>query len=84
MIAGYVLACDECARRTFYRADQVTQRFVCERCSHDNLVPADARRSLQPNEAFYRLHRNHGSVVTFGFKTPYGLSLSHTDPDVLY
>jgi hypothetical protein len=64
LVGGYVLACDECARRTFYKAEQVGQSFECQRCTHENLVSATARRCFQLNEAFHQLRHNHGDVVT--------------------
>jgi hypothetical protein len=64
LVAGYVLACTECARRAFYPADDVGQRFTCQRCTSENLVAPDVQRAYQLNEAFYQMRLHHGDVVT--------------------
>jgi hypothetical protein len=64
LVAGYVLACTECAYRAWYRADDVGQRFICERCTATSPIVADAVRSFRLNEAFWQLRHHNGEVVT--------------------
>jgi hypothetical protein len=64
LISGYVLACQRCAYRGWYRADDIGQQFTCERCAATSHLSAAAVRSFRLNEAFWQLRRNNGQVVT--------------------
>ena len=64
MLGGYVLACSECAKRAWYDAELVTNRFRCGRCAHESIVPSRAVRSFRLNEAFYQFKQHQGQVVT--------------------
>jgi hypothetical protein len=64
LVAGYIVACQECAARAWYPAEAVGQRVVCARCTHNATLPGRARRSFRLNEAFYQFRLHNGEVVT--------------------
>jgi hypothetical protein len=64
LVAGYVLACQECSERAWYSTEHVGQTFRCVRCHHQASVISTARLSFRLNEAFYQFVLHHGDVVT--------------------
>jgi hypothetical protein len=69
LVAGYVLACNACSARAWYRADSVGQQFRCGRCGQGAALSPTVQLSFSLNEAFYQFILNHGEIVT--------LSLAH-------
>ena len=66
---GHVLRCPECAYRSFYRLDDLGQRFRCRRCVADSPLPGDVERCFRLNEAAYQLLVHDGDVTVLTLAT---------------
>ena len=69
LLAGYLLDCESCHSRIWYRADRVGQKFDCVRCGASDVIPIDAVRTFRLSEAFYILQEQGGEVVTLALAT---------------